>query len=138
MIAKAEAAAAIARVEALRAAQAARELEVEAAAARLVAKNHPTVRDQAPGMPPAVAGGPVAAAAAAAAASRQSTSAEVARARKRQLVARLEVALLEKLDQRAPTDSESARAQVDGRRHRARPLRSPLVPSLRAASPRPH
>ena len=118
-IAKAEAAAAIARVEALRAAQAARELEIEAAAARLVAKNHPLVRDFAPGAPP---GGPLAAAAAAAAASRQSNASEVASLRQRQLVERLEVALLEKLDQKSPSDSDAARAAVLRRVFRAAPI----------------
>ncbi|KOO22851.1 hypothetical protein Ctob_011011 [Chrysochromulina tobinii] len=118
-IAKAEAAAAIARVEALRAAQAARELEIEAAAARLVAKNHPLVRDFAPGAP---LGGPLAAAAAAATASRQSNASEVASLRQRQLVERLEVALLEKLDQKSPSDSDAARAAVLRRVFRSAPI----------------
>ena len=124
-IAKAEAAAAIARVEAMRAATAARELEIEAAAARLVAKQHPVVRDEAPGAPPGGRDGAIAVAAAQAAAARQSSGADVARQRKRHLVERLEVTLLEKLDQRSPSDSESARALVLRRVFRSAPVGGP-------------
>lgn len=107
-VARAEAAAAIARVEALQAAAAARELEIEAAAARL--DRHRALDGKAEG---------------AGAEGSTPSTARMGKERMAQLVCKLENNLLEKLDQRARGDSESARAQVLSRVFKAAPIGGP-------------
>lgn len=105
-VAKAEAAAAIARVEALQAAAAARELEIRAAAERL--HRGEVLRPGAAGgaVEAAARGGVVPASAAPAAASTRDKQVL------QQLVAKLEVALLDRADMRAREDSDTARLAV--------------------------
>lgn len=113
-IARAEAAAAVARVEALRAASAARELEIEAAAARI--ERVKSKEDKAAAEGPKLVDGKLVGAA---------RAGDVSKERMSQLVTRLECALLDKLDERAQSDSESARAAVLKKVFRSAPIGGP-------------
>ena len=117
-IARAEAAAAVARVEALQAAAAARELEIEAAAARLI-------RQEARANAASGGGGGGRASSGGAVPSRVSSAAAAEGATMARLVGRLEVALIDKLDSRADSDSDRARAAVLQRVFRAAPVGGP-------------
>ena len=119
LIARADAAAAIARVEACQAAAAARELEIDAAAARLALKDFSS-------HPPGVPCRPIrdttsASHQEASDVMHPSNTADLIKSREHALVARLEQALIDKLDQRASCDSDSSRSQVLRRVFRAAP-----------------